>query len=66
MKTSSQDVLKAYKDTQLSLAKKQAEENFDSEVAKAKKDAQSYCAEVLKNAETAITDIVGRIVRGNR
>lgn len=66
LRRSSEDVLKAYKDTQLAQAKKQAEENYTKEIAKAKKEAQSYCAEVIKNADAVITDIVGRIVSGNR
>ena len=66
LKTSSEEVLKAYKDTQLSTAKAQAEVLYGEEISKAKKNAQNYCAEVLQNAEVAITDIVGRVVRGNR
>ncbi len=66
LKASSDEVLKAYRDTQLADAKKRAEQNYADEIAKAKADAQSYVAQVLQNADVVITDIVGRIVRGNR
>jgi vacuolar-type H+-ATPase subunit H len=66
LKASSEEVLKAYKETQLKSAKDKAERLFEEEIALAKKSAQSYCAEVLQNAETSVTDIVGRVISGNR
>lgn len=66
LKASSEEVLKAYKETQLKSAKEKAERLFEEEIALAKKSAQSYCAEVLQNAETSVTDIVGRVISGNR
>ena len=66
LKSSSEEVLKAYKDTQLAAAKNQAELAFNEEIAKSKKEAQAYASNVIKNADTAVIDIVGRVISANR
>ena len=57
--------LKAYKETELKNAKAEAENRYNEALSVAKKDAREYCANILKNAEVCVSEIVGRIVRGD-
>ena len=57
--------LKSYRETELKNAKAAAEVQYSQTLADAEKNARVYCANVLKNAETCVSEIVGRIVRGD-
>ena len=57
--------LKAYRETELKNAKADAEIRYTETLNTAKKDAREYCADILKNAEVCVSEIVGRIVRGD-
>lgn len=58
--------LKAYRETELKNAKADAEIRYTETLNAAQKDAREYCANILKNAESCVSEIVGRIVRGDR
>ena len=62
---SSADVCKAYKETQMNAAKKEAEIAYENSLLESEKNAKSYCAQALDSAEVSVAEIVGRIVRGD-
>lgn len=57
--------LKTYRETELKNARAAAEAQYSQTLASAEKDARVYCANVLKNAETCVSEIVGRIASGD-
>ncbi|MBQ8291790.1 MAG: hypothetical protein IJX88_04720 [Clostridia bacterium] len=66
MEESSAEVCKAFLDTQIKNVKVDASRFYDEQIETRKKTAREYCAKVLENAEETVSQIVGRILRGNR
>ena len=62
---SAEEVCKAYEESQRKTAIKQAEESYQQSLAEAEKQAKAYCADVLSKAEPCVSEIVGRILRGD-
>ncbi len=63
---SSDDVCKAYRETQIKTARAEAEIRYNAALATAEKQAREYCAEILKNSDASVSEIVGRIISGDR
>ena len=61
----SAEVCKAYADSQLKLAKADAEQRYEETVSRETAKAREYCAEALKNADDEVSEIVGRIIGGD-
>ena len=65
-KQSSEDVCKAYRETQIKLAHEDAEKQYAETIAIKTRDSQKYCAQIMQEkSEKAISEIVGRITSGN-
>lgn len=62
---SAREVCKAYRATQINAAQKEAEAKYDSAVSAAASKARQQSEEQMKNADSIIARIVGRIVRGD-
>ena len=62
---SSDDVCKAYRETQMKSARTEAETRYGAAIAAAEKQAREYCAAVLKNSDDSVSEIVGRIISGD-
>lgn len=61
----SAEVCKAYADTQIKVAKADADKSYAETVDSEERKARAYCAEALKNADDEVSEIVGRIIRGD-
>ncbi|MBQ8295572.1 MAG: hypothetical protein IJX87_03955 [Clostridia bacterium] len=63
---SSEEVSRAYKETQIKTAHKEAQNAYDTTIAEKTRAAQEYCAQVFKaGAPEVVGNIVGRITSGN-
>ena len=62
---SAEEVCKAYKISQRKTAIAEAEADFQRKLATANKEAKAYCAQMLEKAEPCVSEIVGRILRGD-
>ena len=62
---SSAEVCRAYSETQIKNAHAEAECRYKETLDAESKKAREYCAEILKNANDIVNEIVGRIVRGD-
>lgn len=65
MLRSAEEVCRAYEDSQRKTAIAKAEEAFQQKLVQADKEAKAYCAQVLATAEPCVSEIVGRILRGD-
>lgn len=63
---SSAEVCKAYAETQLKAVRLEAEERYEETLKTKKAEAKAYCVQIVKNAEDAVIEIVGRILSGDR
>lgn len=63
---SATEVCKAYRETQIKTARADAEQAYLSAMQKTQTQAQAYCAQALDSSDVCISNIVGRISRGNR
>lgn len=61
-----EEELRAYREENLKKAKEEAQARFETATEQSHREAKAYCAEVLKNADLEINEIVGRLIRGNR
>lgn len=66
VKDTAREVCKAYADSALKNAKAEAERRYNDALLAREKTAREYCAKVLQNADTAVSEIVGRVLSGNR
>lgn len=64
--SSSEEVCKAYRETQLKAARAEAEANYQSVLKTKEKEAREYCAKILEKADENVREIVRRIVSGDR
>lgn len=65
MEKSSQEVCRAYRESQMKNAREEAETRYQQTLIAKEKEARAYCADVLKKADVCVSEIVGRIVRGD-
>ncbi|MCI8734298.1 MAG: hypothetical protein HFE40_01945 [Clostridia bacterium] len=56
---------KLYRESQIRKAEKEAEENYLKSVSDKKAKAKAYADGVLKNCDSAVSDVVRRITRGS-
>ncbi|MBQ8685094.1 MAG: hypothetical protein IJ514_02860 [Clostridia bacterium] len=63
---SSDEVCKAYRESQLKSAKAEADKRYQETLEEREKAARAACASILKNADGSVSKIVERIVSGNR
>lgn len=63
---SSAEVCKAYAESQLKAARAEAEKCYTDRIEEQKRQSKEDCENILQNAENSVTEIVGRIVGGNR
>lgn len=61
-----EEELRAYREASIKKAKEEAQARFETATEQSQREAKAYCAEVLKNADLEINEIVGRLIRGNR
>ena len=61
----SAEVCKEYRETQIKRAHEDADAAYAREMQKTSESAKEYCANVLKKAEVAAAEIVGRIIGGD-
>ena len=66
MKKSSAEVCKAYRETQLKEAEREAQKNYEASLEKTRTAARANGDRILANAEVPASVIVGRILNGNR
>lgn len=66
LEQSSVEVCKAYRESQTKTAIAEAEEAYRATITAKEKETKEYCTRVLENSDAAVSDIVGRIVCGNR
>lgn len=66
IENSAAETCKAYVAEQIQKARQDAETEYAATMQKQEKDAKAYCETALKNAETSVQEIVGRVLRGNR
>lgn len=62
----SEERLKLYRENALAKAAKDAEDAYKKSVKDSLEEATAYADEVLKKTDKQVTEIVGRIVGGNR
>ena len=62
----SEEVCKAYRETQIKNAETQAQADYDAALQSTRKQAREYCARIMDGAKPSVSKIVGRIVRGDR
>lgn len=63
---SSEEVCRAYRETQLKAAEADAEKAYLSALAQKREEAKQYADRLLENTELPVSRIVGRITGGNR
>lgn len=63
---SSEEVCKAYRETQAKAAEADAEKAYLSALAEKRAEAKAYADRLLENAELPVSKIVGRITGGDR
>ena len=66
MEQTSMEVCKAYRESQIKNAKVDAENKYAETLAQTEKSAKEYCADILRNADVAVSKIVERMISGNR
>ncbi|MBO5412050.1 MAG: hypothetical protein J6A38_03110 [Clostridia bacterium] len=62
----SAETCKAYRDEQLKQAVAQSEEEYCTTLKEEERKAKAYCATVLQTSEIVVSEIVGRIISGDR
>ena len=65
-KKSSAEVCKAYRETQLKEAEREAQNHYEASLEKTRAAARANGDKILANAEVPASIIVGRILNGNR
>ncbi len=62
---SARDVCKAFRATQTKLAVQKADEQYAADVAKVSAEAKANSEKIMKNVNSTVAKIVGRIVSGD-
>ena len=60
-----EEICKAYRDTQMKNAQTDAELSYAKLLSEKEAEAKDYCAKVLEDMDTVVSEIVGRILGGD-
>lgn len=66
LEQTTQEVCRAYRESQLKQAVVDAETAYQNALAAKEQESRAYCAHVLENADAAVSAIVGRVIGGCR